>query len=166
MKFIVLICFLLLLSFQSNCQNIYTIFSKSSQILDSINCDFNYDGINDIICITEDSTDLSRTLFIFKGLDAKNFEVVERNDTLILKSYDGDIYGDPYSGMSYSKDGLIISFYGGSSWRWNDDYYYCYDLNAAEWFLFKEISDLIDLNNIEDINDTTSYSDTTYFKRK
>ena len=54
----------------------------------------------------------------------------------------------------------------GTTWRWNDDYYYCYDRKNSEWFLFKKIYELINTNNLQDINDTTSYSDTTFFKRK
>jgi len=166
MSFKYIFTLLILISFHSFCQSISSFFPKSSEVLLSINCDFNYDGIDDIICVTEDTVSLDRTLFFFKGLDFNNFKVVARNDTLIMRSYDGGMLGDPFYGMNYSEDTLIILFYGGTSWRWNYEYQYCYDRKNSEWFLFKEIYDLINLNNIEDIDDTTSYSDTTYYKRK
>jgi hypothetical protein len=166
MKSIFLFILIIILPFKTKCQNISSFFSNSSEILDSIHCDFNYDGTGDIICITNDTNSFDRTLFFLEGLNNKDFKVVERNDTLIMRSYDGGMYGDPYNGMSYSNDTLNISFYGGTSWRWFYNYYYCYDRKSSEWYLFKEIYDETNLNNIEDIDDTTSYSDTTYFKRK
>lgn len=166
MKFIFIFSLVSLFPSLSLSQSITSFFSNSSEILDSIHCDFDYDGIDDIICITNDSISLDRTLFFFKGLFNNNFKIVERNDTLIMSSYEGGPYGDPYTGMYYKNDTLKIGFYGGTSWRWSYDYYYCFDRKRSEWFLYKEIYDLINLNNIEDIDDTTSYSDTTYFIRK
>ena len=94
------------------CQSISSFFSTSSQIIDSIHCDFDNNGINDIICITNDTIKLNRTLFFFKALDKNNFEIVERNDTLMMKYNKDGWYGNPFCGMSYSNDTLWIGFTG------------------------------------------------------
>lgn len=45
------------------------------------------------------------------------------NDQIVLSAEDGGVWGDPLENLSLNKKGsLMLSFYGGSSWRWGMTY--------------------------------------------
>ncbi|HRD54252.1 MAG TPA: hypothetical protein PKY96_16560 [Flavobacteriales bacterium] len=41
-----------------------------------------------------------------------------RNDSIILCRTCGGVFGEPYEGIEFKDDTLLIRHYGGSSWRW------------------------------------------------
>jgi len=47
-----------------------------------------------------------------------NWVVWKKSKNAILKSKEGGVMGDPYEGISIENGILVISFSGGSSWKW------------------------------------------------
>jgi len=80
----------------------------------------NYEGQN-----TDDDFGPPRILFIALKNDDK-YKLIVQTDNAILKSQEGGIFGDPFSGISIRKNSLFIYFYGGSAWRWSYSFQFRY----------------------------------------
>lgn len=58
-----------------------------------------------------------REIQILKKVTGK-WQILEKSRNAILGKNDGGVMGDPYQSTVINKGILIISHYGGSSWRW------------------------------------------------
>ena len=56
-----------------------------------------------------------------------------QSNTLILSETEGGMMGDPYDGIEITKGILVVSFWGGSSEKWNLTYRFRYQ--NAGWFM-------------------------------
>jgi len=65
-------------------------------------------------------------------------KLTKRNDSLVMCRRCGGVFGDPYENIEIKNNGFIISFYGGSSWRWGYNYSFSYDKIKTNWFLVRE----------------------------
>lgn len=118
---------------------------KGYELLDFAEGDLNADTKKDAILILkkegEDSImadELARPfLLLLRQPDGKLF-LTKRNDSLVMCRNCGGIWGDPYEGLEIKKNSFIISFYGGSSWRWGYNYTFTYNATAKDWFLTRE----------------------------
>lgn len=78
-----------------------------------------------------------RPLLLFAVTKDGGQEMVLRNDSLILCLTCGGIFGDPYAGVEFKKDTLIIHHYGGSNWRWATTHSFVYGTDGT-WPLVRQ----------------------------
>ena len=69
-----------------------------------------------------------RPLLILVSDKDKNLTEVKRNETIVLCSQCGGIFGDPFNGVEVGKETFTVSHYGGSAWRWSNSYKFNYSL--------------------------------------
>ena len=55
------------------------------------------------------------------------------NQYLIRTRDEGGIFGDPYQELTVSNNTFTTSAYGGSAWRWNENY--TFEYKNGEWYL-------------------------------
>ena len=92
-----------------------------STIIESVDGDLDGDKIPEKVIIynTKDTTDFGniREIQILKNFNGK-WKILEKSRNAILESNSGGMMGDPYGDTKIEKGILIISQYGGSSWKW------------------------------------------------
>ena len=118
---------------------------KGQEMLDYITGDLNGDKKPDAILILkrlgEDTTsdfDIPRPFLILIRQTNGKLTKVLQNDSLVLCSKCGGVFGDPYESTTITKNGFTIQFYGGSSWRWGSTYRFVYRPAKNNWFLVNE----------------------------
>lgn len=101
---------------------------KEYEIIEKVSGDLDKDSIAELVVIlnTDKSDDFSgkfREIQIFK-LTNKEWVLWKKSSDAIMQSTDGGMMGDPYVGTEIKNGILLISHYGGSSWKWgNTDKY-------------------------------------------
>lgn len=119
---------------------------KEFEPLDYKTGDLNGDKKQDAILILkqtgEESLDIDdaavRPLIILIRQPDGKLKQIARNDKAIMCRQCGGVMGDPYNGIVITSNGFTLSFYGGSSWRWETDYRFLYKPARKNWFLIKE----------------------------
>ncbi len=118
---------------------------KGHEVLDFLETDLNADKKADAILIlkvieedTITTEDPKRPFLLLIRQPGEQLALRSRNDNLVMCYHCGGVFGDPYEGLTAIKDGFTISFYGGSSWRWGQEYSFVYDSKRAGIFLSKE----------------------------
>lgn len=114
--------------------------------LDYITGDLNGDKKADAILILkqpgEDTFDMDAAaprplILLLRQADGKLKQVI-RNDKAIMCRQCGGVFGDPYAGTKIAANSFTLSFYGGSNWRWENDYRFVYKSIKKNWYLVKE----------------------------
>lgn len=108
---------------------------KGMHILDSCQGDIGNDNKQDIIVVLEywkeypasDSDEYllvkdHRVVCVFTEKESGTWDCTGMNKELVLASDAGGIFGDPYNGIEIQDGFLTVSDYGGSAWRWGDDF--------------------------------------------
>jgi len=92
-------------------------------IFDTACSDFNKDGLTDMLLVTtsEAATNDTRGLIILQNSIA-GFIVSAKCANAVFCEACGGIFGDPYAGISFTKNVLTINHYGGSAWRWTSNF--------------------------------------------
>ena len=108
---------------------------------DSVKSDFNKDGWVDLALLValeriESSeeywkTDCQRGVVILERT-LKGYVVRGFSAEAVLCSGCGGVFGDPYAGMEFNKDVLKIKHFGGSNWKWTQDYTFRFQNNGWE----------------------------------
>ena len=70
-------------------------------------------------------------LILFKSI--LGYELSANTPSAIMCKGCGGVFGDPFAGIEIRKNVLIISHYGGSSWRWSYTHKFRYQNN--DWYL-------------------------------
>lgn len=78
-----------------------------------------------------------RPLLLIQQDKDGQFHLVKRNDKLVLCEGCGGIFGDPFSGITAKRKSFTVSHYGGSSWRWTNDYTFSYSRIDKTWQLVR-----------------------------
>lgn len=95
--------------------------------------DLDKDGIEEraIVYRTRDTTDagVEKELVIYKKINGK-WQVWTKSRNAILRSDEGGMMGDPFGDIKIKNGVLIISFEGGSRWKWNYTDKYRYQNNT------------------------------------
>jgi hypothetical protein len=107
--------------------------------------DLNGDGRKDVALVlklkNEDTLEMGEAqrplLLLTRGANGKLKQAV-RCDSLILCRQCGGVFGDPYEGITISKNSITVNFYGGSGWRWGIEYIFKYEAATNNWWLEKE----------------------------
>lgn len=106
------------------------------EVFDSVELDFNKDGIPDYVGVLEvppvDMGDYMmyqgkpRILFAIASDGTNQYHLDFQDSNLIRTRGEGGVFGDPYLPLTGEGDSFTIHAYGGSAWRWSEDFTYTY----------------------------------------
>lgn len=116
------------------------------QVIDSISGDLNNDNIMDLALVvefyrpvkekraygdneTEIITELQKPRILaiyFRRSASGAYRRITQNNNFILRSEEGGAMGDPLRPLKIESNSLILSFEGGSNWRWKLNYSFKY----------------------------------------
>ena len=108
--------------------------------------DLNGDGRSDFVLVLErrktkrDKYDLpikQRPLLILVRQPDKTLKVAGRNEKAVFCSACGGVFGDPFAGIEAGRNTFTISLYGGSNWRWTEEYTFDYSRRDKTWQLVR-----------------------------
>ena len=112
-------------------------------LLDSVELDFNQDGIPDYVGVLEAAgieeeadwtyQDAPRILFAAAGDGAGGYRLDFQDINLIRTRAEGGVFGDPYEPLTAEGTSFTTHAYGGSAWRWSEGYTYTY--RGGAWYL-------------------------------
>jgi len=107
--------------------------SPKETVLDTAMADFNKDGLNDLVIVAEDTSteEQNRSLIILSNA-ANGFTVAAKSKAAVLCKSGGGVFGHPYSGISFGKNVLNIYHYGGSNWKWTNNFTFRFQNNQWE----------------------------------
>lgn len=103
------------------------------ELMDSVELDFNEDGVTDYIGVLEaalvDAEDAwhsgkPRILFAAAGEGTGGYRLDFQDINLIRTRAEGGVFGDPYMPLTAKGTSFTTHAYGGSAWRWSEDYTY------------------------------------------
>lgn len=112
------------------------------EIMDSVELDFNEDGVTDYVGVLEAvSTDEEdtwypgepRILFAAASEGTKGYRLDFQDINLIRTRTEGGVFGDPYMPLTAEGTSFTTHAYGGSAWRWSEDY--TYTCQKGVWLL-------------------------------
>lgn len=120
---------------------------KDWKLISKVQGDLNKDKLKDIAAVieytgeyndgdNEEWTGQPRILFIIFKKNDGTYKLSIQTATLIMRSDEGGVFGDPFAGMEYSRGSIVVSFYGGSAWRWGFTYRFRFQNNG--WYLIGE----------------------------
>ncbi|EGO63794.1 lysozyme inhibitor LprI family protein [Acetonema longum] len=102
--------------------------------------DLNEDGLDDIAGVIEYDAPYRRGLeeapprILFIALKEKNgYRLSIQKNKFILKADEGGVWGDPFHSISVDRGSCLITFYGGSNYRWAYDLRFRYQNEG--WYL-------------------------------
>lgn len=106
------------------------------EIIDSVELDYNKDGIADYVGVLEtesvDSKASPRILFAIASDKADSYHLDFQDNNLIRRRDEGGVFGDPYMPMTAEGTSFTTHAYGGSAWRWSEDFTYTFRDN--DWW--------------------------------
>ena len=112
-------------------------------LIDSVELDSNQDGIPDYVGVLEAAgiegeegwtyQDAPRILFAAAGDGAEGYRLDFQDINLIRTRAEGGVFGDPYEPLTAEGASFTTHAYGGSAWRWSEDYTYTY--RGGAWYL-------------------------------
>ena len=115
-------------------------------LLDSVELDFNGDGFSDYVAVqqvekdreieesevqNEDQNEWSykvfpRILFAVAGDGEGKYHLDFQDENLIRRWSEGGVFGDPYLPLTAEGSSFTTHAFGGSGWKWSEDYTYTY----------------------------------------
>ena len=111
-------------------------------LLDHVETDFNGDGIPDYIGVLDPGSSMEnggetgwppRILFAAASDGEGRYRLDFQDENLIRTRGEGGVYGDPYLPLTAEGNSFTTHAYGGSAWRWSEDYTYSY--KEGTWYL-------------------------------
>jgi hypothetical protein len=113
------------------------------ELLDSASGDLNGDGYWDFAMILRSkSADMIgsdlRPLLMLMGNASGNFELVGRNDSVVLCVRCGGIFGDPFQTVVIKDGCLSVKHLVGSNWRWTRIISFKFDPEIKDFVLYKD----------------------------
>ena len=113
------------------------------ELLDSVELDFNEDGTTDYVGVLQEAMvhmdgywtyqGYPRILFAIAGDGTKRYRLNFQDINLIRTRDEGGVYGDPYLPLTAEGVSFTTHMYGGSAWRWSEDFTYTY--REGSWWL-------------------------------
>ena len=138
---------LVVMSFNTYSQSAIQLFIPSGySILDSASGDMNNDRVKDLILILKNNNEsiennydeLIRPLLILHGTKNNNYTLFAKNDSVVLCSICGGVFGDPYEAITIKNNFFSIEHYGGSNWRWTKIITFKYNEKVKKYILHKD----------------------------
>ena len=112
------------------------------ELMDDVGIDFNGDGIVDHIGVLDPESSMGsggelgwppRILFAVASEGEGQYRLDFQDEKLIRTRGEGGVYGDPYLPLTAEGCSFTTHTYGGSAWRWSEDYTYTY--KEGTWYL-------------------------------
>lgn len=104
------------------------------ELLDSVELDFNEDGKADYVGVLQTGYEGSpRILFAIASGATDGYHLDFQNINLIRAGNEGGVYGDPYQPLTAEGTSFTTCAYGGSAWRWSEEFTYTY--RDGGWWL-------------------------------
>jgi len=123
----------------SSGREIFDFVPEGWELLDDVETDFNGDGVRDFVGVlekvcVEEETDESwpRVLFAVAS-DGNRYLLDFQDENLIRTAWEGGVFGDPYLPLTAEGASFTTHSFGGSAWKWSEDYTYTY--KSGEWYL-------------------------------
>lgn len=119
---------------------------KDTRLLAMESADLNGDGLKDYVLVLEkqkakptdpDLETGQRPLLILLRGEGGALKLVKRNDKIVLCSTCGGMMGDPFQGVSTKAKSFSVTHYGGSGWRWSNEYKFNYSRIDSTWQLVR-----------------------------
>jgi len=120
--------------------------TANTKLLAFVSADLNGDDKADYVFILEkqkknatdeDMEQGQRPLHIaIRQADGK-LKLTKTNDKIVLCSTCGGMMGDPFADLKAGKKSFTVSHYGGSAWRWANEYQFNYSRKDDTWQLVK-----------------------------
>ncbi|WP_276500390.1 hypothetical protein [Terrimonas pollutisoli] len=112
-------------------------------ILDSASGDLNKDRLKDYVLILkvdeeEEHADTTRPLLLLMGTVRDQYQLLARNDSVVLCKSCGGVFGDPYAGITIKNNFFSVEHYGGSNWRWTRIITFRYDAKTKQFLLHRD----------------------------
>jgi hypothetical protein len=107
--------------------------------------DLDRDGREDAILVLERLVRTSedgleehqRPLLILTRQADGSLRVAKRNDRVVMCSGCGGVMGDPFQGVEAGPGSFTVAHYGGSAWRWTEDYRFNWSRKDRTWQLVR-----------------------------
>jgi hypothetical protein len=118
--------------------------ARGESLLAFEQADLNGDGLRDVVFIVEpvqanddaaEDDGGTRTLRIAIRAPDGSLKIVKESSRVALCRRCGGAFGDPFAGLSASKNTFSVGHYGGSGWRWSTEYTFHYSRRDATWQL-------------------------------
>ncbi|MCQ8105368.1 hypothetical protein NP590_14730 [Methylomonas sp. SURF-2] len=118
----------------------------NSSLLAHAGADLNGDGLSDYVFILErqrtNDTDPAiesgqRPLKIALRQADNSLKIVKTNDRIVFCSTCGGVFGDPFAELSATSKSFSVSHYGGSNWRWTNNFQFNYSRRDNTWQLVR-----------------------------
>ena len=101
--------------------------------------DLNRDGRPDAIMVSEAKTagedEGPRLLQVLLRQPDGKLKVAVRSERAVMCRQCGGAFGDPFEGIQTQAGGFTLLHYGGSSWRWREDYRFAWSRRDQTWQL-------------------------------
>lgn len=108
-------------------------------MLDMLENDFNNDGLVDIVGVVEypnvEGEKYPRTIFVYLN-NGNGYSKNLVNQYLIRNMDEGGIFGDPYEKLTARNNTFTTHTYGGSAWKWTENY--TFEYKNDKWFSLYE----------------------------
>lgn len=111
---------------------------RGSEVIALERGDLDGNGTADAILVTErevSAEEHPRTLSILLLDSSGGWSLAGKSDRAVYAREDGGMLGDPFQGVSIGKRSFTISHYGGSSWRWSNDFTFGWSRRDRTWQL-------------------------------
>lgn len=116
------------------------ILPKGWKMLDILENDFNSDGLSDIVGVIEhpyiENEIYPRIIFVYMN-NGNGYNRNMVNQYLIRNRDEGGVMGDPYQPLTAKKNTFTTHTFGGSGWKWNENYTFNY-INGKWFLLYQE----------------------------
>ena len=108
--------------------------------------DLNGDGRSDFVLVLEKSKTKrdkdgfpldQRPLLILIRQPDKSLKLAGRNEKVVFCATCGGVFGDPFAGIKTGRNTFTVELYGGSNWRWTEDYTFNYSRLDRTWQLVR-----------------------------
>lgn len=119
---------------------------KSTRPLALESADLNGDGLKDVVLVLErqpakpsdpEIEEQQRPLLILLREQGGKLKLAKRNNKVVYCSTCGGVMGDPFMGVKTGAGQFTVSHYGGSGWRWSNEYTFRYSRRDATWQLVR-----------------------------
>jgi len=106
-------------------------------VLNAVEGDLSKDSRKDVAAVLEgpasaEASAPRKLIILFKKTDG-SYVLSAETQKAILKSDEGGVWGDPFSGISINRGSVLVNHYGGSNWRWSNCYRFRFQDGA--WYL-------------------------------
>lgn len=78
-----------------------------------------------------------RPLLILVRQPDNSLKLAARNEKAVFCSACGGVFGDPFAGIVADRNTFTVNLYGGSNWRWTENYTFGYSRRDKTWQLVR-----------------------------